>query len=135
MHDIATPTTETKVVVRGTNFDLPEDLRNSTAQKAARLLAYNAQIQQIRLTLESYGEGTAAGVVAKGEIVFDGPALFTSVTAPDAAQAVDYLMERLEHQLRRHRTAGRLAPSLRRPPLPAGARSARPTVPHQPASR
>jgi ribosome-associated translation inhibitor RaiA len=120
MQQSTTPAADTQVVLRSRNIDLGSDLRSRATDRAARLLSANPHIHQIAITLERATESGGAGVMAKAEVMFGGPALLTSVTADDAARALDYLLEKVEHQMRRQR-APRQALLTRRPPPPRGA--------------
>lgn len=123
MHSTATPLPQTRIILHPGSVHLTEDLRSRTAERANRLLQGNQQIRQIVISLEQDAGGAPAHVVAKGEVMFDGPALLTSVTAASPAEAVDYLLGKLEAQLRRQRSPRHVWVS-RRPPPPRGAATA-----------
>ncbi len=112
-HMFAPTAAETNVALRSINLELNEDLRRTVTEKAVRLFAHSDRIRHIDLTVERVPtQDPAAAVIAKGEVTFDGPALLTSVTAHDASQALDYLLEKLEHHLRRQRAPrNRIAPA------------------------
>jgi ribosomal subunit interface protein len=115
-----TPSADTQVVLRSRNLEVTEELRSRATDRAARLLSGNPQIHQIVITLEHESGTPADCVMAKAEVMFGGPALLTSVTAGDAVRALDYLLEKVEHQMRRQR-APRQALLARRPPPLRGA--------------
>jgi putative sigma-54 modulation protein len=98
------------VVVRAINFELDETIQTATTEKAARLLRYSNQIEQVCVELENDGrQAEDQQYIAKGKVDFGGPALLASVQGPDAARALDYLIDQLDHQLRRQQAPVRPA--------------------------
>jgi putative sigma-54 modulation protein len=99
------------VVVRAINFELDEITQSAAAEKAARLLRYSNRIEQVCLELENDGSRAEdQQYIAKGKVDFGGPALLASVQGPDAARALDYLIDQLEHQLRRQQSTRHAPP-------------------------
>lgn len=100
-----------RVVVRAINFELDETVQLAASEKAARLLRYSNQIAHVCLELEN--DGTQAEdqqYIAKGKVDFGGPALLASVQEQNASRALNYLIDQLEHQLRRQQSPRHAAP-------------------------
>lgn len=105
MKHVSLPATVSgKVAVRAINFELDEDLQLATTEKAARLLRHNDKIDRVIIELENdHARDEEHQYVAKGRVDFGGPGLLASVTGADATRTLDYLIEQLDHQLRRQR--------------------------------
>jgi ribosome hibernation promoting factor len=118
MHHPTLPAeTDTKVVVHGIRLELTDELRNAATEKASRLLAAQPRIHRIMVQLEHNADADVDSVfIAKGQVEFGGPALFTSVMAADPWHALDYLIDKLDHQLRRQRFSRTSDTVKRRPP-------------------
>jgi putative sigma-54 modulation protein len=115
MHD-PTASLTPGVIVRAINFELDETIQSAAAERATRLLRYNDGIAQVCLELENDGNRPEdQQYVAKGKVDFGGPALLASVQGPDAAGALDYLIDQLDHQLRRQQPRRTAPPRLPRP--------------------
>ncbi|ACB74790.1 hypothetical protein [Opitutus terrae] len=102
-----------RVLVRAINFELDEPVRRATADKAVLLVRRHPLIEEICIELENDPTREAPHeYVAKGRIDFGGPALLSSVTGGDATGTLNYLLEQLEHQLRKQRLRPAPAPDL-----------------------
>lgn len=107
MHRAPTPDAVAgRVSVRAINFELEHALQAIASEKAARLLRYSPNIDQVCIELENDPTRDSANeYVAKGRIDFGGPAILASVTGAEAGPTLNYLIDQLEHQLRKQRRA------------------------------
>lgn len=97
-----TPDDASKVIVCGTHPTLTDEWRAAAIERASRLLRLNVEIACIRVEVE-HDESRDADhqFVAKGQVELGGPALLTSVATNDPMKSIDYLIDKLDHQLRR----------------------------------
>lgn len=105
MKDVIHPTdVAARITVRTANFTISDDLRLSLTDRVARVASAEPQIERIGIEL-SREEGSDENhrFVAKAQIDFGGPAMFTTVAARDASLAVEFLIAKLEQRLRRQR--------------------------------
>ncbi|MEN9404583.1 MAG: hypothetical protein RL091_3286 [Verrucomicrobiota bacterium] len=90
-----------KFIIRGIHLDLTEALKQIAMEKASRLLRHNDHIIRVRIDLEhDKTRGSADQFVAKGRIEISGPDLIASVHSEDAYKSLDFLVDKLDGQLR-----------------------------------
>ena len=105
MKDVSHPTdVAARITIRTANFSLSDDLRTSITDRVARVAHVEPQIERIGIELSRDDNSDEHHrFVAKAQIDFGGPAMFTTVTAGDASLAVEFLIAKLEQRLRRQR--------------------------------
>lgn len=105
MKNALTPETlAAPVTVRAINFELEDSVRLAATDRAMHLLRHNPRIESVCIELENDPtRGDQEQFIAKGKVDFGGPALLASVTGTEAAATLDYLIDQLDHQLRKQR--------------------------------
>ena len=105
MQDVTHPTdVAARITVQTANFTLSEDLRSSMTDRVARVAQAEPQIERVGIELSREDNSDENHrFVARAQIDFGGPAMFTTVAARDASLAVEFLIAKLEQRLRRQR--------------------------------
>ena len=86
------------------NFTFSDDLRSSMTDRVARVAQAEPQIERVGIELSRDDNSDENHrFVAKAQIDFGGPAMFTTVAARDPSLAVEFLIAKLEQRLRRQR--------------------------------
>lgn len=94
-----------KIVVRSTNFALPDEVRAAALEQASRLFAHHPKIDRIRIDFECDAARTPTDrFVAKGQVEFGGPALLASVSTDTPANSLEHLVAKFDHLLHRRRS-------------------------------
>jgi putative sigma-54 modulation protein len=101
MPNTDSPDAGAKILLRGIHLTLTDALRDALHAKAERLLRHGPRIDRIRLDLEHDTTRGRAVFVAKGHIEIGGPDLVATVSAEDAYEAVDLLIDKLDRLLHR----------------------------------
>ncbi len=91
------------LIITGIHMDLTESLKQSVADKVARLFRHEERIIRIKVELEAdrTKNGKEHGFTAKGHIESYGPTMNVSVSDLDCHKAIDLLVDKLDRMLRR----------------------------------
>lgn len=103
MHTPVPPTLlAEKLVFRDLNSGLSPESRLAAFERISRFAEHHHPLGRLLIELEQ-DPATAADhrFTAKGQLEFDGPALFSSVASDDPIRSLDFLLEKFDRQLRR----------------------------------
>lgn len=105
MKDVTHPTdVAARITVQTANFTLSDDLRSNLTDRVARVANVEPQIERVGIELSrDEASDNDHRYIARAQIDFGGPAMFTTVAARDASLAVEFLIAKLEQRLRRQR--------------------------------